>query len=81
MLLYLLLQKESRCQDKTDQRVVTFCPTLKEEWDRAAQKKNCSKFEPQYEYHCLINAYLNETLEVCAPKKWIFGNLFKKLCI
>lgn len=73
VLLLLLIQKESRCQDKTDQRVVTFCPTLKEEWDRAAQKKNCSKFEPQYEYHCLINAYLNETLEVCAPKKWIFG--------
>lgn len=54
-----------------------FCPTSKEEWDRAALQKNCSKFEQQYEYHCLINAFLNETLEVCAPKKIIFGNLFK----
>lgn len=58
-----------------------LCPSSKEEWDRAAQIKNCSKFvalnahEEQYEYHCLINAYLNETLAVCAPKKWIFGNL------
>lgn len=74
VLLLLLIQKESRCQDKTDQRVVMFCPTSKEEWDRAALQKNCSKFEPQYEYHCLINAYLNETLEVCAPKKIIFGH-------
>lgn len=73
VLLLLLIQQESRCQDKTDQRVVMFCPTSKEEWDRAALQKNCSKFEPQYEYHCLINAYLNETLEVCAPKKIIFG--------
>lgn len=59
------------------------CPTSQKEWDIAAQKKNCSKFgvldshEEQNEYHCLINAYLNETLEVCAPKKLIFGNLLK----
>lgn len=56
-----------------------FCPTSEEEWDSAAQKKNCSKFVAQYEYHCLINAYLNETLEVCALKRLIFGNLAKTL--
>lgn len=73
----------SRCQDKTDLKIVTICPTSKEEWDRAAQKKICSQFvaldtdEEQYEYHCVINAFLNETLEVCAPKKLIFGNVLK----
>lgn len=78
-ILLVLTIQVSRCQDKTDLEIVRLCPSSKKEWDRAAQKKNCSKFvalnahEEQYEYHCLINAYLNETLAVCAPKKWIFG--------
>lgn len=70
----------SRCQDKTDLKIVTLCPTSKEEWESAAEKKNCDRFVSQetdgkqYEYHCIINAFLNETLEVCAPKKLIFGH-------
>lgn len=69
----------SRCQDKTDLKIVTICPTSKEEWDSAARKKNCSQFvaldtnEERNEYHCVINAFLNATLEVCAPVKTMFG--------
>lgn len=71
----------SSCQEKTDLKIVTKCPTSKEEWNSAAQKKNCSRFvaldtdEEKYEYHCVINAFSNETLEVCAPKILIFGNV------
>lgn len=73
----------SRCQAKTDLKIVTICPTSKEEWDSAARKKNCSQFvaldnnEERYEYHCVINAFLNATLEVCAPEKSMFGNVLK----
>lgn len=73
----------SRCQDKTDLKIVTICPTSEEEWDSAALKKNCSQFvaqdtnEERYEYHCVINAFLNATLEVCAPEKSMFGNVLK----
>lgn len=60
------------------------CPTSKQEWDIAASKKNCEKLaakalcntsEKPYFYHCVINGFRNQTLEVCAPRKIIFGNL------
>lgn len=64
---------------------VKVCPTSKEEWDIAARKKNCSKHaalaeeknctihSKQLEYHCLINAFRNKSLEVCEAAKTIFG--------
>lgn len=65
-----------------DSTPVTCCPTSKEEWLKAAHKRNCSAFaarnnctmgeNPIY-YHSVINGFINETLEVCAPKIWIFG--------
>lgn len=47
-------------------------------------KKNCSKIASQqtcssaekFQYHCVLNGYRNETLEVCAPSRIIFGILF-----
>lgn len=64
-------------------KVVPSCPTSKAGWDNAAYKKNCSKMVPGQNchnsqpllYHCVINAYENETLEVCAPQKLITGNV------
>lgn len=62
------------------------CPTSKEEWDIAARKKNCRKqaalaeekncrvHSKQLEYHCLINAFRNKSLEVLEAAKTIFGN-------
>lgn len=64
---------------------VKSCPTSKEEWDIAARKKNCRKqaalaeekncrvHSKQLEYHCLINAFRNKSLEVCEAAKTIFG--------
>lgn len=61
--------------------LVTSCPTSKSEWDIAAHMKNCSEIASQqncapvdmFSYHCVINGYRNETLEVCAPSRIIFG--------
>lgn len=51
---------------------VNDCPNSEEQWNEAALKKNCSAYanrcnEPEkFVYHCVINAYVNQTLEVCA---------------
>lgn len=75
-----------------DIKIVKSCPTSKEEWDKAAfnkkcndteKRKNCTDDENQllsaYVYHCVINAYSNETLEVCARRRFIFGKVDKYL--
>lgn len=61
--------------------VVKSCPKSRKEWGIAASKKNCElptlcmKSEEPYLYHCVINGFGNETLEVCAPRRIIFGNV------
>lgn len=63
-------------------QLVENCPSSKEEWEDAASIKNCSKSTgrqncttaEEFLYHCVINAYINETLEVCAPKRLIHGS-------
>lgn len=67
--------------------VVESCPKSKEEWDIAASKKQCSKIaaeakeknctidEKNPTYHCVINAFRNKLLEVCADENTIFGNI------
>lgn len=58
---------------------VPSCPETEEEWRKAAKRKNCSAYaaqcdEPaQFVYHCVINAYINQTLEVCAYSENIIG--------
>lgn len=63
-------------------KVVASCPTSKHEWDIAASKKNCEHLaalcntsKKPYLYHCVINGFRNQTLEVCAQGRIIFGNL------
>lgn len=65
-------------------KIVASCPKTKKEWDIAASKKNCEQLTSQalcgtskepYVYHCVINGFENETLEVCEPRKIIFGNV------
>lgn len=52
--------------------IVDDCPDSAEKWKKAAARKNCSAHanqcnEPErFVYHCVINAYANQTLEVCA---------------
>lgn len=59
---------------------VEYCPRTKEEWNTAAIKKDCGRLVGgkgcmEAKYHCLINQYANETVEVCAREKIIFGSL------
>nr|XP_022290063.1 uncharacterized protein LOC111101754 [Crassostrea virginica] len=62
-------------------RVVDRCPQTKEEWKEAAERKNCSAYTHHCTYprkllyHCVVNPYVNETLEVCAIRKNIIGGL------
>lgn len=67
---------------------VASCPTTTEENDRAASKKNCSRItlgkkcnNYQLSYHCVINGYGNQTLEVCAPWKQIVGGNVLQPCV
>lgn len=61
---------------------VDICPTSKEEWDKAANKKNCSVMAAlqnctnteSFLYNCVLDRFRKETLELCAPKTIIRGN-------
>nr|XP_022290603.1 uncharacterized protein LOC111102236 [Crassostrea virginica] len=59
---------------------VSSCPKTEGEWRDAAARKNCSQYASQCHepdklvYHCVLNPYINETLEVCAyPVKIVKG--------
>lgn len=63
----------------TDIKIVESCPTSIKEMYEAAYNMKCAEFAARkncsdIRYHCVINEYMNETLEVCAPKRFIFGN-------
>lgn len=65
--------------------VVENCPDTEEKWREASARKNCSAFSSQCSeptrlvYHCVINEYVNETLEVCAyAQNILFGKIFFK---
>lgn len=70
------------CQEAIDNiNIVLSCPTSKEDRDIAARRMKCNEFaklkncsNEQLKYHCVMNAFMNETLEVCAPVRFIFGN-------
>lgn len=81
-LSYTLEASVNSCPISTSTvQVVESCPDSKEEWREAATRKNCSAYANQcdepgrLEYHCVINSFINETLEVCAYKQNIvFGH-------
>lgn len=68
---------------------VDDCPDTKEKWMEAAARKNCEANasrcdEPErLMYHCVINAFINQTLEVCAYKRFIVSGRiqFVDLCM
>lgn len=55
----------------------------KGEWENAAKLKNCKTpaakqkcvNASEFVYHCVIDGFQKETLEVCAPRKLIHGNI------
>lgn len=58
-------------------QVVDDCPDSEEKWKQMAAKKNCAANANQCDephrlvYHCVINEYVNQTLEVCAYTQYI----------
>ncbi|XP_062608268.1 uncharacterized protein LOC134270109 [Saccostrea cucullata] len=70
----------TRCPESLSTVVrVARCPRNKAEWENQAKKKDCSKVSQscvkpaEFLYHCLINEYMNMTIEVCAPSVPILG--------
>ncbi|XP_065927856.1 uncharacterized protein [Magallana gigas] len=57
---------------RSTKQVVDDCPDSEEKWKERAATKNCTAFASQCAepvrlvYHCVINPYVNQTLEVCA---------------
>lgn len=83
LILVLLIQISVSGSDSCEVspstvQFVDICPDSEEKWKKAAARKNCSAFanqcsEPErFAYHCVINEYVNETLEVCAYTQFIF---------
>lgn len=58
---------------------VPNCPTTEAEMDEAAQKKKCELMadtkncDGKPVYHCLLNQWRNETLEMCTSPWYISG--------
>lgn len=70
-------------------RYVERCPEDLNSWEKAARDMNCesidhncthnlSKGDHRFQYHCVINTWINATLEVCALNRTIFGTLHKR---
>lgn len=67
-------------------RYVERCPVDLKSWERAAKDMDCesihhncshnlSKGDHRFQYHCVINNWINATLEVCALNRTIFGTV------
>lgn len=61
--------------------IVDICPVSEEEWRRAETRKNCAEHankcsEPdKLVYHCVIDPYVNQLIEVCAyPRNIVLGH-------
>lgn len=63
---------ESCSVSRSTVQAVDECPDTEEKWMEAAVRKNCSAHASQCNeperlvYHCVINTFANQTLEVCA---------------
>lgn len=72
---------------RSTKQVVDGCPDSEEKWRKRAAIKNCAAFASQCAeperlvYHCVINHYVNQTLEVCAYAQYILsGKVFSLQC-
>ncbi|XP_062587066.1 uncharacterized protein LOC134248683 isoform X2 [Saccostrea cucullata] len=83
LIINLLILKVVKCNSdscpvsRQTMEIVPNCPTSESKWNEASQRKNCSAFASQCSYpdrlvyHCVINPFVNQTLEVCAYGKYI----------
>lgn len=69
---------------------VRNCPTDAVSWNKAAERMDCQSIEHNcssglnsqryvFQYHCVVNGWLNSTLEVCAFNRTIFGKFGIKI--
>lgn len=81
LMINIILHREAKtlvagsnsCEvSRSTVQVVDGCPVSEDSWREAAEKKRCDDpaklcSEPErLVYHCVINTYVNQTLEVCA---------------
>lgn len=64
-------------------KIVDICPVSEEEWRQAGARKNCTAFANQCSepdklvYHCVIDPYVNQLIEVCAyAQNIVLGKIF-----
>lgn len=61
-------------------KMVDRCPRNSLEWDARAALFNCSSIKQScvstdmFLYHCVLNAYGTELIEICAVYKFIYGS-------
>lgn len=87
LILYLQIACASCPGSRKTMEIVDDCPVSEEDWRKAAARKNCSAYASQcdkpdkFVYHCVINTFVNQTLEVCAYGKEILlgKNKFRML--
>lgn len=66
----------------TTVKLVKRCPETQLGWTEAASKKNCGGIPhscPSFVYHCLMNTWQNETVEMCAQQRVIVGKYYCKI--
>lgn len=78
-LIQISVSSSDSCEvSRSTVQFVDSCPDSEEKWKKAAARKNCSAYanlcdEPErLVYHCVINEYVSQTLEVCAYRRLIF---------
>ncbi|XP_062577067.1 histone-lysine N-methyltransferase, H3 lysine-79 specific-like isoform X2 [Saccostrea cucullata] len=58
--------------------IVEQCPADEKSYKEAESRKNCSSISHpcvSFDYHCVMNAWRNATVEVCAPSLFIIGGV------
>ncbi|XP_056014913.1 uncharacterized protein LOC130052837 [Ostrea edulis] len=74
----ILVIGEECTESQSTAKAVQVCPKTAAEWATAASKKGCHNIKnscESFEYHCVINAWQNETIEVCSKVINIVGNV------
>ncbi|XP_062592707.1 uncharacterized protein LOC134254181 [Saccostrea cucullata] len=80
-ILFISIKSSTQqCSDsKKTMEYVPSCPRSRAEWNAASDFKKCANVQQtcvqqsEFVYHCVINTYLNATVEVCAPAVDILG--------
>lgn len=78
IIVALAQSTETSCHSSAGIEIVDSCPQTVPEWKEAVRRKNCKSIShncSKFHYHCVINAWMNQTIEVCAPSVHIVGKV------